>query len=102
MSENTARLPCPHARPDWRMCPHCLGISHMGPATEVSFTITATSATMETSWTRANVFSTAANVAPYQVEARKRKRVELPDPHRTEVKREQRRKQMEDARRMAR
>lgn len=24
-----ARLPlgCPHARPDWRTCPHCLGVN---------------------------------------------------------------------------
>lgn len=21
-------MPCPHARPDWRMCPHCLGINN--------------------------------------------------------------------------
>lgn len=21
---------CPHARPDWRMCPHCLGINGNG------------------------------------------------------------------------
>lgn len=20
--------PCPHARPSWRMCPHCLGVNH--------------------------------------------------------------------------
>lgn len=20
-------LPCPHARPSWRMCPHCLGLT---------------------------------------------------------------------------
>jgi len=23
------KLPCPHARPHWSMCPHCLGINKM-------------------------------------------------------------------------
>lgn len=25
--QNPHRLPCPHARPDWRMCPWCLGLN---------------------------------------------------------------------------
>lgn len=25
--QNPHNLPCPHARPDWRMCPWCLGIN---------------------------------------------------------------------------
>jgi hypothetical protein len=23
-------LPCPHGRPSWRVCPHCLGVNDLG------------------------------------------------------------------------
>jgi len=24
---NKKQLPCPHGRPSWKMCPHCLGLN---------------------------------------------------------------------------
>lgn len=30
---NTDSLPCPHSRPDWRMCPWCQGINEQLPTT---------------------------------------------------------------------
>lgn len=28
---NEIQGPCPHSRPDWRMCPHCLGLNEPLP-----------------------------------------------------------------------
>ena len=29
MMTETDRLPCPHGRPSWHSCPHCLGINRL-------------------------------------------------------------------------
>lgn len=39
-------LPCPHARPSWKMCPWCLGINGQSTDEYVTKTIGATSVTI--------------------------------------------------------
>lgn len=36
-SESIPELGCPHGRPSWRMCPHCLGINNIAESTIIPY-----------------------------------------------------------------